>query len=123
MKYQYIPCLLIGALMLLGCSHKAVSCIPNSKLDSLKSFDHKQASTDADHAFANGDRRLLGIYSAALEVPGLNGNPDSYAYGIKPLDGTGDTICSDEEKHLNEVARKYAQQYNEEVLSLTKSAK
>jgi hypothetical protein len=110
--------LLVATAMLVGCSHKAVSCLPNEKLANLKSLSPFHAAEEAQYAFANGDRRLIGVYGMALEVPELAGNPDNYRYGIRPLEGTGDTICSDEERRLNDSARKYAQQYNSEMLSL-----
>jgi hypothetical protein len=105
-----------------ACSHKTVTCAPNSKLDNLKSLNVSKAATDADRAYSSGDRKLLGVYSVGLEVPGLAGNPDSYRDGIRTLDGTSDTPCGDQERLANVNARAYAKKYNEEVLSQVQGA-
>lgn len=120
MKRNHLAILLLSVLLLSACSHKTVACTSNSKLDNLKSLNVSQAATDADHAYASGDRKLLGVYGYALEVPGLSGNPDNYRYGIRPLDGTSDTACDDQERSLNSNARAYAKKYNEEILSQAK---
>lgn len=122
MKCNYLGCMIIGIVAIQGCSHKAATCNPNSKLDSLKSLSVSQAIGDADLAFTHGDKRLLGVYSVAIEVPGLPGNPDSYRYGIKPIEGTSDTICSDQERALNDNARSYAKKYNQEIMSQLQKA-
>jgi hypothetical protein len=122
MKRNHLAIILLSVLVLSACSHKTAACTSNSKLDDLKSLNVLQAVTDADHAYANGDRRLLGVYGYALEVPELSGNPDNYRYGIRPLDGTSDTACDDRERSLNTNARAYAKEYNEEILSQVKKA-
>jgi len=105
-------------LSLSGCG-KPIACTPEKGVASLKLLVVSHAASDAKQALANGDRRLLGFTGVGLEAPGFSGDPFSYSYGIRMIEGTSDVTCNQEDLHLNQNAWLYAKQYNQEMILLT----
>jgi hypothetical protein len=118
MKCIHLAGLLCLSVALLGCN-KPIPCTADSKTSGLRLFIVSHAVSEARKAFSSNDRRLLGVSGMGLEVPGFSGDPGSYTYGVKMIDGTSDVACSKENWQLNRNAWQYAKQYNQEMISLT----
>lgn len=118
MKYRHIGFLLCLMFSLFGCG-KPIACTPESKVGDLKLLVVSHAASDAKQALSKGDRRLLGFTGVGLEAPGFSGDPFSYSYGLRMIEGTSDVTCNKEDWHLNQNTWLYAKKYNQEMISLT----
>jgi len=80
------------------------------KLRWLYSADPQQ---DLLKALSRGDRRFIGVYGLGPTVPGIGADdPLCKRYGVRYLEGTSDAIRSEEDWKLNDLADKYAENYN-----------
>jgi hypothetical protein len=70
----------------------------------------------ATAALARGDRRLLGIVTLSLLVPGVGPNWRHYKPGILVFPGTGDYIASPEQGSYQSAAFEYAARYNDAIV-------
>ena len=81
--------------------------------DSLLALDPE---AQASQALERGDRRLLGIVTLSLVVPGAGPAWHRYKPGILVFPGTGDYIASPEQGSYQSAAFEYAARYNAALL-------
>jgi hypothetical protein len=107
-----VPSVLI--LGLTGCHH--ADSIAASQLRWVEAAD---PVADARAAITQKDFRLKGVYGLTLRVPGVE--PDRVEelrrrLGISPIEGTSDAMEGPEQKPLIDMAYKYAEAYNAQIL-------
>jgi len=85
----------------------------------LKKLKIDNAVPDAKKAIAINDFRLLAVRGYTIEVPGIKESVSKIEkkFGIKIIEGTSDAFEGPEHKYLNEIARKYAEQYNQTIIN------
>lgn len=87
----------------------------------------ERADVDADIRAASlrSDRRLLGLYGYALEIPALAADADGppAGYVVVPVKGTSDFIRSPVQARFQELVRAYAVVYNGGILASGAAAK
>lgn len=92
---------------------------PNDEVKQLKWIETALAQDDARKAIEQKDYRLRALYGYTLVIPGVA--QEDYErikklYGIKPIEGTSDSIKSPEQARLNKLAYEYALKYNNFIL-------
>lgn len=78
----------------------------------LAGYAPTDARRDASKAWRSGDRRLIGIYAYAREVPGV----EHPTLPVRMIEGTSDSGCTTD----NERVRAYAAGYNAEISRLAR---
>jgi len=84
-------------------------------------LDGAEPIKDAHAAVQSGDTRLKAVAGFTIQVPGIpTQKEEEYRerFGVTVISGTSDALESEEHSRLNSLARKYAEQYNMEVLKL-----
>ena len=106
---------LLILLFLLGCT--AQQKHPKAILQ-LQWLEKANPVNDAKEAISNGDFRLRGVYGFTMILPGVGDDRFKYEKtpGINPIEGTSDGLINDEHARLNDLALKYAEQYNQVIL-------
>jgi hypothetical protein len=72
---------------------------------------------DVERALAEGDRRFVGVMGYALVVPGVEDRDLKKEHGVKVIPYVSDMIEGYRHKVFVDIAHKYAEQYNAELLS------
>lgn len=119
-KYFYNFMLLL-ALSLFSCqtmnSANATTMVAILKTE-LASLNLENPEVDLERNYLHGDKRCIGIYGFTLLCPGLE--DISYdlikKYGVRPIEGTSDSIESGEHGRLIGLATKYAKTYNQALV-------
>lgn len=118
--------LLISLIVLAGCGTETASrAIREDSTVSIWTAPLYSPRDHARRAFAEGDKRLLGIWGYAMFVPGLSAQDwelFSQSYGIQLIRGAESCARYADEEKLYEQAEAYALAYNEEMITLIKSA-
>lgn len=101
-------------IIALGC-HK----VDPPEVRELRWIETADPVADAKAALAKGDHRLRAIRGLGITLPGT----DSMAlerlyrdYGINEIEGTTDSFENAEHHRLNEMAYRYAEVYNRQIL-------
>ena len=92
-----------------------------SQVEKLRWLEQANPIQDATQAFNQGDHRLRAVYGYTLEIPGVT--KEEYVeyknrYGVNPIEGTSDSLLSDEHAQLNKLAYDYAIQYNKTIINI-----
>ena len=112
---------LVAFLLMLfgGFLNPCIAGGPSGAVEKLQWLNNADPIQDAHAAVAKGDNRLKAVAGLTIEIPGIPPHQDdiySSRYGISVISGTSDSLESEEHARLNHLARKYAEQYNREVL-------
>ncbi|MGH7847889.1 MAG: hypothetical protein ACREQW_22325 [Candidatus Binatia bacterium] len=89
----------------------------------LRWVEHADPIVDAQNALASNDHRLVGVYGYVISIPGVEMSQwPTYQqrYGLRPIEGTSDTLEEEEHSRLVRKATKYAEHYNKHVLTHVK---
>ena len=80
----------------------------------LGSLNTDNPQKDLNKNIKNNDLRFTGVYGYTCYAPGIEKNEISLTekHGINCLEGTSDSIDSDEHAKLIDTAKKYAEIYN-----------
>lgn len=102
---------------LVSCSHvNEALCRPTDGIAKMRALRVSEAAQDAEKAHHAHDHRLLGINGYVLDVPGVSASV-AKRNGVRPIEGTSDAICNQEQDKLIENARQYAKGYNQKMAS------
>jgi hypothetical protein len=77
-----------------------------------------EVAADVAAAKHRGDKRLIGIFGYALEIPGRETSSTTLpaGYSVTPIKGTSDAITSPTQERFQSRLRKYAALYNKGLL-------
>jgi len=92
-------------------------------VEKLKWLESANPELDAKKAIDRKDFRLRAIYGYVLSVPGVDQRDyDEYkrTFGFNPIEGTSDSLISEEHARLNQLASEYAFRYNKVILNYKK---
>lgn len=97
----------IFALLLL-CFVEACSASQDSAaVAQLRWLEHADPIVDATTALAAKDHRLVGVYGFHFAVPGVDLSQEQSfkeRYGVRPLEGTSDSLEGEEHARLVRIA-------------------
>jgi hypothetical protein len=94
-----------------------------NSVDKLEWLESANPEMDAKKAILEKDFRLRAIYGYVLMIPGVNQeNWIEYEkkYGLKPIEGTSDSLINSEHARLQKLASEYALKYNKVILNYKK---
>jgi len=97
------------AIMSHGCSEKG-----SKYADQIKALESANVTAEVEDAVSKGDLRFVGVMGVGLIVPGVPDYYEKYAakYEVRVIENTSDAIESEEHRRLQEVAYRYAEEYN-----------
>jgi hypothetical protein len=87
-----------------------------SDVEQMQWLWRADAQRDLFAALARGDKRFVGVYGVASEVPGVTDSRLVRRFGVRFIDGTSDVRATPESRRLNILARDYARRYNKLLL-------
>ncbi len=111
MKNPLLICILLG--LLIGCAGSGNEIDPY--VQKLQWLDAADPQADAEQAIRQGDLRLLGMATRAVNIPGIDQAQTleyEEACGVQLIEGISDVVRSDEHLRLMQNARSYALKYN-----------
>jgi len=87
-------------------------------IDALARSD---VARDVGTAKRRGERRLIGLYGYAVEIPGVdeNGGGPPNGYITVLIKGTSDFIRTETQARFQQLVREYAEKYNSGLLGLS----
>ena len=103
----------VGAALL---HSPAVARDQRSDVQQMQWLSHADARRDVATALKRGDKRFIGVYGVASEVPGVSDSGLVHRFGVRFIEGTSDVRPTPESRRLNTLARDYALRYNQLLL-------
>ena len=111
MKNPLLICTLLG--LLAACAGSGNQIDPY--VQKLQWLDAADPQADAEQAIRQGDLRLLGMATRAVNIPGIDPEQTlqyEESCGVQLIEGISDVVRSDEHLRLMQKARSYALKYN-----------
>ena len=113
-----LPAAAVLVTLAIGC-HKQAPV----EVQELRWLETADPIADARTAMAKGDHRLRAVYGLSVSIPGTDRKDfDTFKqiYGINEIEGTTDSLHDEEHGRLVLMAVKYAETYNQHIISAYK---
>ena len=87
----------------------------------VKALRRANVANDIAIALRTGDRRLIGIWGYALDVPGIEmiGGEGPQGFSVVPIAGTSDSMEGLMQGEFQRLLYQYAEKYNRSVVGLS----